>query len=168
MLVLDDDAVPHNDFDTNLLNLLNDNRCGGHLLSEHEGGTMQMGASIHRRDIWDLIDDDIAKSAAQNHAPPLCFNSHLKVLGSYGVVYHRNTFQEILDWIDYGPIKPFDWVFDWLARKGYVTRVASTFIIIPDVGGKVSQVNPERSSGQLSMKRRAEIHRWDLNAFNKT
>jgi Glycosyltransferase family 25 (LPS biosynthesis protein) len=60
MLILDDDAYPHNDFDRKLNEILNDNRCGSHFFSDQEGGVLQLGGTVFKKELWGLIDDDLA------------------------------------------------------------------------------------------------------------
>ena len=64
-------------------------------------------------------------------------------LGSFAVVYHRTVFEEIVDWLDNGPMQPFDYVFGYLAKKGYPTRTANPSLVIADVN-PISDVSGQR------------------------
>ena len=59
ILVFEDDAVPHCDFDNMLRELLSDLRCGGHLYTENKGGVLQLGATVWGRRAWQNIETDI-------------------------------------------------------------------------------------------------------------
>ncbi|GMH56267.1 hypothetical protein TrRE_jg7725 [Triparma retinervis] len=167
LLLLDDDVVPHDDFDRLLLNVLIDKRCGSHLFTEEKGGALQLGATVWNEAAWELLDADMlaAKRASGRRGNAMCFNSHHKVSGSFAVIFHRNTFQELLDWLDHGPIQPFDWVFGWLGKKGYVTRVAYPFVVIPDLTVE-SDADNNRGDLQHDMEARVKVHRWNIREFS--
>jgi len=189
MLFLEDDAFPHNEFDQHLLTILQDDRCGRYFFSEYEGGVLQLGRTVHSAKLWMLIKKDLRQARKQFRTDPICFNSHEHILGAFAVLYtgipssnvpnfdahyrlcirvwesNSGKFLEIIDWIDHGPAQPYDWLWGWLAKKGYVTRVAHPFLVIPYVS-KTSDVDANRTS--LGMVERAKKHRWELDKFNKT
>ncbi|GMI05946.1 hypothetical protein TrLO_g5628 [Triparma laevis f. longispina] len=132
LLLLDDDVIPKEDFDSRLLEVLRDERCGGGLFSETGGGILQLGAMIKSDGAWELIKEDLELTKKTIGTEPKCFNSYSQASGALAVIFHRNTFQEALDWLDRGPAQPWDEVFGWLASKGYTTRVAYPFIPLPE------------------------------------
>ena len=71
-MVLEDDAVPHCDFDNMLRELLSDLRCGGHLYTENKGGVLQLGATVWGRRAWQNIETDIYASVV--FEPEACEN----------------------------------------------------------------------------------------------
>jgi len=44
------------------------------------------------------------------------FNADSKTYGSFGVIYHRDTFQPIIDWTNHAPTEPFDHIYPSLVR----------------------------------------------------
>ena len=167
LLILEDDVLPHNNFGEELLKILENDRCGGHLFSDKEGGTLQLGATIWSKGAWNVVDNDLAKARDALGEEPLCFNSYVSVSGAFAVIFHRNTFQEVVDWLNFGPTQPWDWVFGWLAKKGYITRAAYPFIVIPDITGE-SDVDNNRGPLQHDMMARASIHRWHQGSFKES
>ena len=126
---------------------------------------MQLGATVWSDGSWREVDSDLRAAEKSADKLPMCFNSYSRVSGSFAVIFHRNTFQEVIDWLDHGPVQPFDWVFGWLAVKGYTTRVAYPFVVIPDITIE-SDVDNNRGDLQHNMKARAETHRWHLEEFS--
>jgi len=120
LLVLDGDAIPHDDFDTRLLYLLRDERCAGHLFSQRAGGALLLQATPGL--------GEVRKS--------VCTNWRQGKLSS-GTIYHQNTFQAIIDWLDsqsenLSSPEDFGWgsVYAHLTKLGYVTRVATDSIVL--------------------------------------
>lgn len=132
LLLLDDDVIPQEDFDSRLLEVLRDERCGGGLFSETGGGILRLGAMIKSDGAWELIKEDLELTKKTMGTEPKCFNSYSQASGAFAVIFHRNTFQEALDWLDRGPAQPWGEVFGWMASKGYTTRVAYPFILLPE------------------------------------
>ena len=165
IMVLEDDAVPHCDFDNMLRELLSDLRCGGHLYTENKGGVLQLGASVWNEHSWHKIDNDMYSHYGYTlKKQQKCFNSFKSVTGAFAVLYHRNVFETILKWLDEGPPEPWDWVFGQITAEGFISRVANPFLVIPDTR-IVSDIDDNRGPLQHDMAARSEIHRWDLKSF---
>jgi hypothetical protein len=94
----------------------------------------------------------------------MCFNADRKTLGSFGVIYHRDTFSNIVSWTE-AQQKPFDHIFADLALQGFPVRAAYPNLVIQDVSHK-SSVDPDRKA-QEDVSKRAKLHRWDLDSFCK-
>jgi len=159
IIVFDDDVTPHREFDDKLKELLADSQCGGNMMTKNMGGTLQLGSTVWG--YWPVIDDFRAKSNTENH---ICHDSFENVFGTFAVMYHRNTYDAILKWIQDSPNQPFDWVFGHLAREGYVTNAAYPHLVVPDITG-ASDVDNDRADTQHDMAFRSKKHRWDLSNF---
>jgi hypothetical protein len=108
---------------------------------------------------WKITDAEMAALKSQHPLPPMCFNAHSKVFGSYGVVYHRSTFRPILDWTATAS-EPYDHIYPVLIKQERLVRVAYPSLVIQDLAGHVSQIDPTRE-GQHNFTWRANIHRWE-------
>ena len=170
MIVLDDDAVPHCDFERKFKELMREDRCGGHILSETHGGVLMLGFAIWRQGSypnpgprytgWGLVDDDIKNHTTPHHSQ--CLNAHDATVGSFGVMYHKNVYQSILEWLDHYD-EPFDWVFAYLAEYGFIVRGAYPNLVIQNVD-HVSRVDPTRRNNE-NLFFRAKIHRWKCRQY---
>ena len=136
LLVLEPTAAPTRAFESRLLALLNDGRCGGHLLSEAGGGTLQLGAEVSGTDAWAEVNQDLKAAGTWWGKAAQCFNGSDKATRAFGVLYHRNTFQEIVDWLSEAREEEgeedeweYNGVFARLAEKGYIGRIAYPFLL---------------------------------------
>eukprot|EP00730_Choanoeca_flexa_P013068 TRINITY_DN4935_c0_g1_i2.p1 TRINITY_DN4935_c0_g1~~TRINITY_DN4935_c0_g1_i2.p1 ORF type:complete len:408 (+),score=89.84 TRINITY_DN4935_c0_g1_i2:149-1372(+) len=172
ILVMDDDALLHCDFNKELERVLSDTRCGSLAAHNGMGGVLLLGSAVWiKGDFpnrtkwvggWNQAEDDMAKIAKRTGRPTQCFNVDRKTMGSFGVLYHRNTFQMIADWAD-AAREPFDHLWPYLTSRGVPVRAAYTSLIIQDVRHQ-SSVDPNRK-GQENFMERAEKHRWDMTKF---
>ena len=178
ILVLDDDAIFTCSFEKDLRRVLAQPRCGLHVSpSAPKGGVLLLGAAIWINGSypvrgrwtggWNQVWHDlkVAQKAAGGGADadkPLCFNADEKTYGSFGVVYHRDTFKDIIKWTEKAR-EPFDHIWPALSRQGYPVRVALPNLIIQDVR-HASQVDNQRD-GQSNLLYRARVHRWNLKSF---
>jgi hypothetical protein len=174
-LVLDDDVMFSCSFRNDLRKLLKEPRCGAHVSADSErGGVLLLGSSIWLNGTyplrgpyltgWNIVDEDMRRNGEQVARivanGPTCFNVPSKVMGSFAVLFHRDVFQPIIDWID-SSSRPFDHVFEALADSGFVVRAAYPSIAVQDLTHE-SSVDPGRS-GQQDVEMRARTHRWSLD-----
>lgn len=126
VMVIDDDAVFACDFEHRMQAVLRHPRCGSFLgPGTKKGGLLLLGAAIWIDGTfpdrgpycagWELVRWDLQQAKLAQRGFPLCFNANSKTFGSFGVVYHRDTFRAIIDWIDHAS-KPFDHIYPDLAR----------------------------------------------------
>ena len=175
VLVVDDDAIFSCLFSQDLRKLLKEPRCGLHVSPEApQGGVLMLGASVWLNGSyplrgpwmsgWNVIDEDLRRTAESLarvvHHGPTCFNVPSKVMGSFAVLYHRDVFRPIIDWIDHSS-RPFDHVFEALADLGIIVRAAYPSLVVQDLQHE-SSVDPSRK-GQQDMTVRSRAHRWQLD-----
>jgi hypothetical protein len=171
MLVIDEDAVFDCHLTERLKSVLSQPRCGGPV-SHHatQGGILLLGTAIWVESYgsrgplkgWALTNADISNAHKQFGETPKCFNAHWKTYGSFAVLYHRSTFQPILDWLKTAQA-PFDHMYPSLSTRGVPVRVAYPFVAIQDVAHESSVDN--RGEHQSNMKTRAKIHHWQLDRY---
>jgi hypothetical protein len=166
VMVLDDDALPHCKFAKLFNEMVSDDRCG-FVYSENSGGVLLLGSAIWKQGTWPNVGPYMAgwrmvHADMRNHTLSThCFNTNNRTFGSFGAIYHHSTYQAILDWLDDFPGLPFDFVFTFLSKKGYVNRIAWPNLVIQDVMHK-SRVDPSRLGQKLI---RAAIHHWTLSDY---
>ena len=175
VLVVDDDVMLSCTFARELKDLLKEPRCGGHVsLDADHGGVLMLGASIWLNGTypqrgpwlsgWNIVDEDMRRSEEQQArvvpGGPTCFNVPSKVMGSFAVIYHRNVFEHIINWLETSS-RPFDHVFEALADAGFIVRAAYPSIAVQDLRHE-SSVDPRRKS-QEDFTGRAKLHRWQLD-----
>ena len=174
-LIVDDDVMLSCTFSSDLRKLLKEPRCGAHVSSDTDhGGVLLLGSSIWLNGTypqrgpwlsgWNIVDEDLRHSSEQQarvvHGGPTCFNVPSKVMGSFAVIYHRNVFQPIVDWLE-SSSRPFDHVFEALADAGFIVRAAYPSIAVQDLHHE-SSVDPNRKS-QQDVEVRSRMHRWQLD-----
>ncbi|UJR24545.1 hypothetical protein I4U23_005920 [Adineta vaga] len=158
VFILESDAIPHRQFASRLHHLLNESRCGGHLQDYQTGGILMLGATVWKQG-WKILDKFSAKENGS------CRNIGTKTYGSFAGVFHRNTFEPILHWLNTNKNDPYDFIFTYLARLGYPIRLAIPNLVITDVKHK-SLVGKRKKSNYFSNpKTRAQIHRWYLKDY---
>eukprot|EP00123_Amoebidium_parasiticum_P016832 comp23601_c0_seq1/m.40108 comp23601_c0_seq1/g.40108 ORF comp23601_c0_seq1/g.40108 comp23601_c0_seq1/m.40108 type:complete len:668 (-) comp23601_c0_seq1:119-2122(-) len=175
IIILDDDAMPHVDFGRKLRQALNDRRCGNHMFTRDQGGVVMLGCTIYSNGTypryndrwlggWNLADAD-RKNHTARRAHAQCFNVNRMVVGSYAAMYHRSTYDTILQWLeDTRGQTPFDWVYHELAKKGYIVRSLFPNLVVPDINHP-STTDPERPDETRSPLERAKVHRWDFKKY---
>eukprot|EP00050_Salpingoeca_kvevrii_P011158 m.13223 g.13223 ORF g.13223 m.13223 type:complete len:627 (-) comp3284_c0_seq1:287-2167(-) len=166
IVVFDENAVLSCNFQDQLDALLDSPRCGGHLLSDYQGGVLLLGAQEWGPLAWQQIEHDMAHSKDR-----LCYNIHSQTTGAFAAVYHKATYDDILKWLDANlalkhGMKPFEVVFQHLSRLGYVVRAANPALVIQDPR-HASALNPghERYSPYSSRKARVRDHRWNVTEY---
>ena len=94
-----------------------------------------------------------------------CYNIHDRTFGSFGVIYNKNIIEPILNWMDDPRFnhKPFDHVFQYLSRLGYIVRVSYPNIIVSDIRHESSVDNTRINKENL--KERAKEFRWNTENF---
>jgi hypothetical protein len=113
---------------------------------------------------WNSALEDMAqRSHEYPESEMLCFNFAPCVVGSFAVIFHRRTYQHVLNFLSV-PIKlPFDHLFQHLLDRDIPVRVAFPFLAVADVG-HASSVDPGHSTDvQLRLSR----HRWNPSEFCK-
>lgn len=170
VLVLDDDAIPHCEFESRLYNLFTQDRCFGAQATDPDSARVfLLGSAIWKQGSypkpgsnlggWRMVHADM-----KNHSDSTqCFNANNRTVGSFGVIYSRVSYRFILKWMDMNRSKPFDLVFSWLSDVGFVNRVAFPNLVIQDVAHK-SRVDPSRLSDKII---RAAMHKWNLSDYCK-
>ena len=171
ILVIDEDAIFDCDFRARLLDVLSSPRCGGHIHhNASRGGLLVLGTSIwietwgngQTLKGWALTNADLRARREAGDDKPKCFNAHSKSFGSYAALYHRDTFQAILDWIKNNR-EPFDHIYPYLSELGHPVRIAYPFIAIQDVRHKSTIDNRGPLQDNLAM--RARLHHWQLDRY---
>eukprot|EP00045_Choanoeca_perplexa_P016719 m.229595 g.229595 ORF g.229595 m.229595 type:complete len:410 (+) comp17342_c0_seq3:934-2163(+) len=172
VLVMDDDALLHCDFNAELERVLSDSRCGQPVAHGGKGGVLLLGSAVWLNGTWPertkwtggwfQAEDDMNKIKLRTGKPTQCYNVDRKTMGSFGVLYHRNTFQMIADWAKQAQ-EPFDHLWPYLTSNGIPVRAAYPSLIIQDVRHE-SSVDPSRK-GQENFMERAAKHRWDMTQF---
>ncbi len=174
IIVLDDDTFPILNFKEKLYDLVSDDVCGNHLQTKNRGGVVLLGATIYSKGSypkfvendyysgWSQIDAEVKAMKAGGKANPLCYNVIERAFGSFGTVFHRSSYPSVLEWLDLFPQKPFDHIWPWLAVQGYITKIASPNLVVPDTS-KPSSVDPNRST--ISMDDRNKMHRWKMERY---
>eukprot|EP00051_Salpingoeca_urceolata_P006279 m.83232 g.83232 ORF g.83232 m.83232 type:complete len:439 (-) comp14760_c0_seq2:111-1427(-) len=173
VMVTDDDVVFSCHFATHLRSVLSQPRCGGHLSHQAtRGGILLLGAAVWIDGTypergpysagWRLIKEDISTSKQATGKFPMCFNVNRKTFGSFAVLYHRDTFQTIIDWIDSSSL-PFDHIWPIFAKQGTPVRVSFPNIAIQNVMHE-SSIDASRN-GQSDMLKRAKLHKWNLKEY---
>jgi hypothetical protein len=158
VLVLEDDAIPHRHFGSRLQKLLSDSRCGSYMFHEHIGGIIMLGATIWEEG-WSTLKRLKVKETNS------CRNICTKTFGSFAVLYHRTTFKPILSWLNTTTDDPHDFVFAHLGRLGYPVRLAVPNLVIKDVTYRSCIHQPYYDAAYYDLKKRASIHRWNLNDY---
>ncbi|CAF1091224.1 unnamed protein product [Adineta steineri] len=157
VLVLEDDAIPHRHFAFHFRNLMNDSRCGGFMQDDQSGGVLMLGATVWPAG-WRILD----KSKKRERG--LCRNIGTKTFGSFAALFHRNTFEPILNWLNTNTKDPYDLIFRYLARLGYPVRLAMPNLIITDVT-HTSLIAEHNDESFHNASYRAHIHRWNLKDY---
>ncbi len=158
MLVLEDNTIPHRDFNRRLQQLLSESRCGQCMLDEHSGGILMLGTTIWEEG-WRILDKLSVKETR------LCNNICSKISGSFAVIYHRATFKTILDWLNSMIDESYDQVFVHLSRLGHPVRFAIPNLVIQDVMHVSLIHQPSNDTVHYDLKKRASIHRWILSDY---
>eukprot|EP00042_Codosiga_hollandica_P042477 m.390021 g.390021 ORF g.390021 m.390021 type:complete len:494 (+) comp56338_c0_seq7:2743-4224(+) len=173
VMVIDEDAVFDCNFREQLLHVLQQPRCGSIVSKKSSnGGVLVLGTSIWIESYgshaplkgWALTNADLKHSLEQFGEPPRCFNAHSKSFGSFAVIYHRDTFVNILQWLK-APTAPFDHIYPHLANRGHPVRIAYPFVAIQDVAHESSVDN--RGEYQSNLLVRAKLHHWQLDRYCK-
>ena len=177
ILVLDYDVVFHCSFMRRFTELMTCPRCARPVAASNDyGGALMLGATLwHPKSTrtstaryfggWDSADEDMEQRAREYpKSQMLCFNYAPCIVGSFAVIYHRRTFQHVLNFLAL-PLKlPFDHVFHHLLVRDIPVRVASPFLCAADVSHE-SSVDPGHST---NVALRLSRHRWDPKAFCQT
>merc|ERR1712176_414481 len=103
-------------------------------------GTSQWGSPY----TWRLIKKQMEKLRLQQNDVQ-CFNVFPFTLGSFAVIYHPDTFQNILDWLADPEFscRPYDYVFSFLSFMGHPVRALYDPLAIVWLD-HVSSVDPSR------------------------
>jgi hypothetical protein len=158
VLVLEDDAIPHHHFGSRFQKLFSDGRCGRYMLNAHGSGILMLGATVWKEG-WHILDRLNIKERGS------CRNICSKTFGSFAVLYHKTTFKTILTWLNTTADDPYDHVFTNLSRLGYPVRLAVPNLVIRDVT-RISLIDqPYNDTAYYDLKKRASIHRWNLNDY---
>ena len=114
---------------------------------------------------WNLVENDLSRTAQEGGPYPLCFNVNSKTFGSFAVLYHSSMFRSVIDWLDNDAnMAPFDHMFPDLSQAGHIVRVAHPPIAIQEVG-HTSSIDASRNM-QHDMAWRSQLHRWgDLSLY---
>jgi hypothetical protein len=180
-LVMDDDAVPHCDFEELWDNLFTHSRCSSVFADyRHQrgaesqvpggNGIVMLGAAVWNEGTYPYVNTKdyfggwkMAYHDMSNHTfESSCFNLNNRTFGSFGVLYPYSTYELILDWMQ-KENKPFDWVFEYLAIQGFPVRVAFPNLIIQNVAHE-SRVDPGRKHTE-NVAHRAKLHRWNMDNY---
>jgi hypothetical protein len=177
IMVMDYDVVFHCQFKQRLIELLRCPRCGHHVSrGTSNGGLLLLGATVwldepddpldDTLDVpfggWPSIDQDLqARRQEYPESSIKCFNVQLCTLGSFAVIYHRHSFQFVIDFLTQPLQKPFDHIYPFLVSKDIIVRAAHPYLTAADVS-HASSVDSSRSNDVFL---RLQRHRWDPEAF---
>lgn len=159
MVVFEDKVMFMCDFKQEFWNVLNNPRCGGHLFTELQGGVLLLGAEEATPEGLAKIESDRSLAFSENNhnvKAAMCYNTHSSLSGSFGAVYHRSVFGEVLAWLDglrqQEQVVPFDQVYLHLSRKGYIVRSAFPNLVLRDI--PEDPMSPEGDARQVAVRLR--------------
>ena len=174
MLVMDEDVLFDCNFDKRIAVVLKDRRCGGIVAEEADEGPRGVlllgGAMWEKSDMirktrvtaWNLTHTDITRRVAQFSEAAQCFNVHSRMYGSFAIIYHRNAFKTILQWIETAAV-PFDNIWSYLHHHHVPVRVAHPFVAIQDV--RHPSTVDLASVNKSNLLKRAKLHHWQLQRY---
>lgn len=133
-LIVDDDVMIHTQFFDRLRSLFDCPRCTCHLVPETNctQGLLQLGSTILTKASWAVVESDRETSQTP------CANVVPGVWGSFATLYSPEIIPSILQWLDNYQRFPFDYVYSYLARERFVTRLALPFLSVADIAHKSS------------------------------
>ena len=144
----DDDYRFHLNFTERWKSTIESQLCYHDTLSR--GGVLLLGATL-----WRAGQRYFSKSFRSNDA--LCMDSHRYLFGSFAEIYTVESAKRIIEWLDYGPAKPYDHVWGDIVQLGVPVRAMWPPLVVMDVDHK-SSVDAKRRS--MSVENRHKLHKW--------
>ncbi|CAF1512077.1 unnamed protein product [Rotaria magnacalcarata] len=155
VLIVEDDAIPHNRFSQLFKELFDNHRCKECVF----GGILMLGSTTWASG-WKTLDryNNVEKEVCRN----ICTENY----GSFAVLLNQAVLQPILDWLrEKNMPQPYDYVFAHVARLGYPVRLAIPNLIVSDIR-HVSLIRPRPNHTNFhNLTYRAKLHRWKIENY---
>jgi len=161
LLIFDERIMFLCSFKDQLWQLLNSQRCGGHLFTKRRGGVLLLGAEEASSSGLAIVEADRSDAFAGSGdvSAAMCYNVYEGFEGSFAGLYHRTAFNEILSWISRvrraGSPAKFHMVYPHLSDKGYIVRAS-----FPNLVLRKADNDPLKEVDALDSQRIAVRLRW--------
>lgn len=167
VMVFEDDVLLRNHFEDELSRLASDASCTCFLKPDSgcPAGLLMLGGTvIGNADIFNSWEDEKKVKNRQ------CVNFIRGTWGMFANVYNTRLFPHIMEWIqDEGKILPVDAMYTFLARRGFVVRVAYPFLTMALMNTSSTVQSESKQSRFETPQSRADwyykMNRWEIEDF---